>query len=78
MKDKGYHYLCVSRRRVADYELSPDTKTVTMHDCKNQPISLTQVRHKEDDDYNLEIKHTPIYSSNDAQKAIKRKEHANL
>ena len=56
IKDKGYNYLCVSRRRLTDYELAPDAKTVTVLDCKNQPISLTQVRHEEGGDYYLEIK----------------------
>ena len=55
IKEKGYNYLCVSRRRLADYELAPDTKTVTVKDCKNQPIRLTQVKHDENGDYYLEI-----------------------
>ena len=56
IKEKGYNYLCVSRRRLTDYELAPDAKTVTVLDCKNQPINLTQVRHEEGGDYYLEIK----------------------
>lgn len=56
IKDKGYNYLCVSRRRLTDYELAPDAKSVTVHDCKKQPISLTQVKHEENGDYYLEIK----------------------
>lgn len=55
IKEKGYNYLCVSRRRLADYELAPDTKTVTVKDCRNQPIRLTQVKHEENGDYYLEI-----------------------
>lgn len=55
IKEKGYNYLCVSRRRLTDYELAPDAKTVTVLDCKKQPIKLTQVRHEEDGDYYLEI-----------------------
>lgn len=56
IKNKGYNYLCVSRRRLTDYELAPDAKSVTVHDCKKQPISLTQVKHEENGDYYLEIK----------------------
>ena len=56
IKGKGYNYLCVSRRRLTDYELAPDAKTVTVLDSKEQPISLTQVRHEEGGDYYLEIK----------------------
>ena len=56
IKDKGYNYLCVSRRRLSDYELAPGARTVTVLDCKRQAISLTQVRHEEGGDYYLEIK----------------------
>ena len=55
IKEKGYNYLCVSRRRLTDYELAPDAKTVTVLDSKKQPIRLTQVKHEEDGDYYLEI-----------------------
>lgn len=55
IKEKGYNYLCVSRRRLTDYELAPDAKTVTVLDCKEQPIKLTQVKHEENGDYYLEI-----------------------
>ena len=26
IKEKGYNYLCVSRRRLTDYEIAPDTQ----------------------------------------------------
>lgn len=55
IKEKGYNYLCVSRRRLTEYELAPDAKTVTVLDCKKQPIKLTQVKHEENGDYYLEI-----------------------
>ena len=55
IKEKGYNYLCVSRRRLTDYEIAPDAKTVTVLDSKQQPIRLTQVKHEEDGDYYLEI-----------------------
>lgn len=62
IKEKGYNYLCVSRRRLADYELAPDAKTVTVFDCKKQAIKLTQVKHEEDGDYYLEINSPPSNS----------------
>ena len=55
IKEKGYNYLCVSRRRLTDYEIAPDAQTVTVLDSKQQPIRLTQVKHEEDGDYYLEI-----------------------
>ena len=55
IKEKGYNYLCVSRRRLTDYETAPDAGTVTVLDCKKQPIRLTRVKHEEGGDYYLEI-----------------------
>lgn len=53
---RGYDYLCVSRRRLAEYELVPDAPTVKVRDVKNQEISLSRVKHEEGGDYYLEIK----------------------
>ena len=55
IKDKGYNYLCVSRRRLTDYELADDMKSVTVQDSKKQNITLTQVKHEDGGDYYLEI-----------------------
>ncbi len=55
IKSKGYNYLCVSRRRLTDYELSDDMKTVTVLDSKKQAISLREVKRKDGGDYYLEI-----------------------
>ena len=55
IKEKGYNYLCVSRRRLTDYETATDAGTVTVLDCKKQPIRLTRVKHEEGGDYYLEI-----------------------
>ena len=55
IKEKGYNYLCVSRRRLTDYEIAPNAQAVTVLDSKRQPIRLTQVKHEEDGDYYLEI-----------------------
>lgn len=55
IKDKGYNYLCVSRRRLTDYELSKDAKTVKVLDSKKQEIKLTRVKHEDGGDYYLEI-----------------------
>ena len=74
IKEKGYNYLCVSRRRLADYELAPDTKTVTVKDCKNQPIRLTQVKHEENGDYYLEIS-SPAKELKETSMNRKFKEH---
>ncbi len=49
IKQKGYNYLCVSRKALTDYEVKPDARTVTVKDNKEQPIRLQEVR----DYYNL-------------------------
>ncbi|MGL5979471.1 MAG: IS1634 family transposase, partial [Phocaeicola sp.] len=51
IKEKGFNYLCVSRRRLTDYELQPEGKTVIVHDHKNQEIHLSEVLHEEGGDY---------------------------
>lgn len=55
IREKGFNYLCVSRRRLTDYEIEDNAPTVTVRDCINQAISLTRVRHDEGGDYYLEI-----------------------
>lgn len=55
IKEKGYNYLCVSRRRFTEYELDTNAKTVTVLDTEEQPIKLTQVKHEQGGDYYLEI-----------------------
>ena len=55
IKEKGFNYLCVSRRRLTDYELQPEGKTVIVHDHKNQEIRLREVLHEEGGDYFLQV-----------------------
>ena len=57
IREKGYDYLCVSRSRMADYELEPGARTVKVLDTtKKQEISLTEVKHEEGGDWFLEVK----------------------
>ncbi len=55
IKERGYNYLCVSRRRLTDYELADDAKSVKVLDSRKREITLTQVRHEEAGDYYLQI-----------------------
>ena len=55
IKEKSYNYLCVSRRRLTDYELRSGSQTVVVHDCKKREIRLREIDHKEDGDYYLKI-----------------------
>ena len=54
IKEKGYNYLCVSRKALTDYEVKPDARIVTVRDCRERPIKLQEV-HAEGDDYYLKI-----------------------
>lgn len=55
LKGKGYNYLCVSRTRLKDYELSPDHRSVTVLDARKQAITLREVHTDPDGDYYLEV-----------------------
>ena len=55
IRENGYNYLCVSRKRLRDYELKVDSRTIIVHDCKNQEIRLREIEHKEGGDYYLQI-----------------------
>lgn len=55
IKERGYDYLCVSRRRLTDYRLSDDMQSVTVLDSKEREIRLTRVSHEEGGDYYLQI-----------------------
>ena len=54
IREKGYNYLCVSRKALTDYEVSPDARTVTVRDCRERPIKLQEV-HTDGEDYYLKI-----------------------
>ena len=54
IKQKGYNYLCVSRKALTDYTVDADARTVIVHDNKQQPIKLQEV-HTEGEDYYLKI-----------------------
>ena len=53
IKQKGFHYLCVSRKNLTEYELADDAKTVTVLDSKEQPIRLTEVKSTANGDHYL-------------------------
>lgn len=55
LKEKGYNYLCVSRTRLSDYELSEDARTVTVYDTRRRPISLHEIQAPHQGDCYLQI-----------------------
>ena len=55
IKEKGYDYLCVSRTRLTDYEISEGCQSVKVLDTRKQEITLRQVKHEADGDYYLKI-----------------------
>lgn len=55
IKDAGFDYLCVSRRRLSEYEIDEGAETVTVNDTKGQPIKLTAVKREDDGDFFLMV-----------------------
>ena len=55
LRENGFDYLCVSRTRPKDYELSADHTVVTVLDSRRQKITLREVRTEPSGDYLLEI-----------------------
>ena len=53
IKEKGFHYLCVSRKNLTEYELAEDARTVTVLDSRKQPIKLTEVKSTANGDHYL-------------------------
>ncbi len=55
IKEKGYNYLCVSRRALTKYEVDKDAPQVTVEDCLHRKITLQRVQVAEAKDYYLKI-----------------------
>ena len=55
IKEKGYHYLCVSRSKLKEYSLQKGEKT-TLYDSRNNPIEVKLiVKQSTDDDQYLYV-----------------------
>jgi len=51
LKEKGYHYICVSRKKLKDYEqVTPESNNTKIHDKKGNPIELKLVTTADDED----------------------------
>ena len=55
IKKKGFNYLCVSRMKLKDYELSEDKQSVTVYDSRKQAITLHEVCTEPGGDHYLRI-----------------------
>lgn len=56
LKDEKYDYLCVSRSNLKAYKADTGSSPVRIHDKKNQPIELLNVRVENDSDNYLWVK----------------------
>jgi len=56
LKQEKYDYLCVSRSNIKEYKADTSSKPVQIHDKKNQPIELLNVRVENDTDNYLWVK----------------------
>ncbi len=51
LKEKGYDYICVSRKKLKDYEqINPEAKNTRIQDKKGNPIELKLVTSPDDED----------------------------
>jgi transposase len=55
LSQKGYHYLCVSRSRVKDYEVVKDRLTTLLETKSKQQVQLKAVSTPRNTDYYLEV-----------------------
>ena len=55
IRSRGYHYLCVSRSRLKDYEAVSDRLTVLLETRSKREVRLRAVRSESETDYYLEV-----------------------
>lgn len=55
IRDKGYHYLCVSRTRLKDYQAISGRLTVLLETKSQRNVRLKAVRDNKNTDYYLEV-----------------------
>jgi transposase len=55
IRSRGYHYLCVSRSRLKDYEAVSDRLTVLLETRSKREVKLRAVRSESATDYYLEV-----------------------
>jgi hypothetical protein len=55
LTENGFDYICVSRSKLKDYKIEPDSKTVEVEDKKHQKIQLQKVISDKHNDYFLKI-----------------------
>lgn len=56
IRQKGYHYLCVARNKLKDYEFDNSRFAVLLETKSRHEVLLKKVLTKEDTDYYLEVK----------------------
>ena len=55
LKENNFDYVCVSRSKLKDYKIDPDSSPVTVKDKKGQKIQLQKVISEKHNDYFLKI-----------------------
>jgi len=55
IRDKGYNYLCVSRKKLKDYEIDKTRCSVHLETKSKHQIVLRKIQHSKDQDYFLEV-----------------------
>lgn len=55
IKEKGYNYLCVSRKALTEYTIPKDAPKVTVQDCLKRDITLQRISSDKNNDCYLKI-----------------------
>lgn len=55
LKERGYNYLCVSRKKIKNYTLKDEGRSVTVFDSRKRPITLAEVAHEPGGDFYLRV-----------------------
>lgn len=55
LKERGYNYLCVSRKKLKNYTLKDEGRSVTVFDSRKRPITLAEVAHEPGGDFYLRV-----------------------
>lgn len=79
IRSKGYHYLCVSRSKLKDYQAISQRLTVLLQTKSNREVQLKAVSSNQHTDYFLEVKSQDKYATaNSMRKSFEQKFEAAL
>ncbi len=70
IRAKGYHYLCVSRSKLKDYQATPGRLTVLLETKSNRQVRLKAVSNHKNTDYYLEVASEDKYQTASSMRSL--------